>query len=536
MRIPRNAAVFLAALTVGWFVSCAPSPAPPAALSGVVTSSDGSPASRAIVTLRADSGTMAFSAVADDAGRYRFETLEPGEYGVTAQGSDAVTTAPVSAVIPAEPGTVLDITVEAGLSAWDAAQSPAFLALLPNGEEKRKFILDCTGCHHFSQRTVGFEDRLKTREEWTEWVQVMMANNAFMSPSREVGETVDWVSGHLEEAAAGAPRPEMQRVPRLSSEAASRASYTEYDIPVPEDLPHDLMVDVDGRIVVTGQLTGVMFVLDPVTGAWEDIAIPVEGFANPRAIDIDHEGNWMVALGAPQSLARRTRATGEWDIHYVDMHPHSVQFDAEGDLWYNGHFSIDPERIGWWDGDTGEANPIVVPSEAMPDGGITMQYGLRVAPDGTVWTTQLHGGRLIRYDPPTGEFTLYDMPVSASGPRRPDVGSDGRVWIPEYAGGQLTVFDPSTEEFRRFQLPIQDALPYVVRVDPRRNVVWIGTSAAETVFRFDPSTETFEAFPLPTRGALIRHMDIDEESGDLWAAYGAFPSRGVNRILRIRTE
>lgn len=534
MRRPRSAAVLLAASTVGWFVSCTPNPARPAALSGLVTSPDGTPASGAIVTLRADSGTMAFSAVADDAGRYRFDALQPGEYGVTAQGSDAVTTAPLSTVVPSEPGTVLDITLETGLSAWDAARSPAFLGLLPDGEEKRKFILDCTGCHHFNQRTVGFEDRLKTPEEWTAWVQVMMANNALMSPSRDVGGTVDWVTDHLGDAAAGAARPDMGRVARPSSEAATGATYTEYDIPVPEDLPHDLMVDIDGRIVVTGQLTGVMFILDPVTGSWENLEIPVEGFANPRAIDIDAEGNWMVALGAPQSLARRTRATGDWDIYYVDMHPHSVQFDAEGDLWYNGHFSIDPERIGWWDAETGTTNPIVVPSEAMPDGGITMQYGLRVAPDGTVWTTQLHGGRLIRYDPSTGEFTLYDMPVPASGPRRPDVGSDGRIWIPEYAGGQLAVFDPATEEFRRFELPIKDALPYVVRVDRTRDVVWIGTSAAETVFRFDPATETFEAFPLPTRGALIRHMDIDEASGDLWAAYGAFPSRGVNKILRIQ--
>ena len=33
----------------------------------------------------------------------------------------------------------------------DPPRSSAWLTLLPDGETKRKFILDCTGCHQFNE-------------------------------------------------------------------------------------------------------------------------------------------------------------------------------------------------------------------------------------------------------------------------------------------------------------------------------------------------------------------------------------------------
>ena len=34
----------------------------------------------------------------------------------------------------------------------DPPRSSAWLSLLPDGEAKRKFILDCTGCHQFDEK------------------------------------------------------------------------------------------------------------------------------------------------------------------------------------------------------------------------------------------------------------------------------------------------------------------------------------------------------------------------------------------------
>jgi len=40
------------------------------------------------------------------------------------------------------------------------------LALLPDGETTRRFILDCTGCHQFDATIARVHGRPRTREEW----------------------------------------------------------------------------------------------------------------------------------------------------------------------------------------------------------------------------------------------------------------------------------------------------------------------------------------------------------------------------------
>lgn len=40
----------------------------------------------------------------------------------------------------------------AGGTTDPSARSAGWLARLPDGETKRKFLLDCTGCHQFDER------------------------------------------------------------------------------------------------------------------------------------------------------------------------------------------------------------------------------------------------------------------------------------------------------------------------------------------------------------------------------------------------
>ncbi len=533
----------VAVLVAGALVSCDSREAdgPPRVESGIVGSvvdEEGSPVSGAFVTVVPEGADLSLTVVSDAQGRYALPLTRSGSYRLTAKPSAGASAGAESVVQFAGIGTVeQDVTVGEPDAVWDRAPARAILSRLPAGEDKRRFILDCTGCHQFDQLVVGVaaEERLKNRDEWLAWATQMINGNLFMSPSRTADATVDWLTRHLGPTPASTARPELAWPATPVTPESARAVVTEYPLLVPQDLPHDVKVDVDGKVLVTGQLTGVMYLLDPETGETTFERLPIEQ-ANPRAIDIDSEGNWFVALGAPESIARKDRASGEWDIRFVDVHPHSIQLDAMGAIWYNGHFSKSPELIGRLHFEDEEPQPIIVPDEPMPDGGITMQYGLRVAPDGTVWTTQLMGGKLIRHDPPTGEFELYPLPTPRSGPRRPDIGADGRVWIPEYANNKLAVFDPTSERFTEWELPLPDMLPYVVRVDRARDRVWIGTSAGDAIVRFDPSTETYEVFPLPMKGVVVRHLDVDERTGDVWGSYGAFPSRDRNRVFRLQTR
>jgi virginiamycin B lyase len=310
------------------------------------------------------------------------------------------------------------------------------------------------------------------------------------------------------------------------------ARITEFALPEPRDLPHDVAVDGQGRVIVTGMFTDRMYVLSPESGAIAEVPIPVER-ANPRAVELDSAGDWWVVLGAPNKLARYRPAAREWRVYEVGMYAHSVALGADGAAWVNGHFTRAPEVVRRVTADS------VVRSYELPahptlgqrPGG-PIPYEIRTAPDGRVWMSELHGNRIVSLDPATGRSRAYDMPTPHSGPRRFDVDARGVLWIPAYAANALVRFDPRTERFEEIPLPVRDAVPYVARVDARTGHVWIGTGAADMLLRFDPASRRFTAYPLPSRGAMVRHLAIDRRTGDIWAAYGASPGIPA-KIARI---
>jgi virginiamycin B lyase len=503
---------------------------PPPAVSGRVTNRNGLAVPGALVSLRRDGSPLAVTVYGDQDGRYQVDDLPGGRLTmrVAAPGY-------LPDTMPVEAGAPVDVTLDPAADAWPTATSAQILSLLPDGETKRGFILDCTGCHQFDRQTVSSAagTGLKTETEWRARVEQMLsfsgAQSGFpiMSPGRNADSTAAWLVRNL-----GTIRPTLPAASAMSATPGARI--TEYDLPAPNDLPHDLIVAPDGNVVITGMMTHRMYVLDPASGAIRTEAIPVPG-ANPRAVEISADGTWWVLLGSPRKVARRA-PDGTWGTWDIGMYPHSIGLASDGHVWFNGHFTKNPELLASLDPTTGTVTRHEVPTPPMADGGSTIPYELRIGPDGAVWVSQLVGGRLVRFEPASGRFQLFGLPAPFSGPRRLEVDRAGRVWIPEYARNRLARFDPATERFTEWELPVADALPYVVRLDEERGVAWIGTGAADAVLRFDLRTERFTVFPLPTPGTLVRHMDIDRRTGTVWLAYGASPSRSPAKVARVEVR
>lgn len=409
-------------------------------------------------------------------------------------------------------------------------ESADWLGLLPDGEAKRRFVLDCTGCHQFDERIARAAGR--PRETWSADVARMIAFSGarsgfpVMAHDRDSAATARYLTQHLKRD----PKPrEPKRV------AVVRDAVVEFDLPVPQDLPHDVAVDALGRVVITGMFTHQMYLLDPESGQIDTIPIPVP-HANPRAVDIDSTGAWWVALGAPKALARYVPEKDEWRTFRVGHYPHSLALGRPGEVWANGHFTRAPEWIGRIIAATGKLDSFLVtphPTLASQPGG-PIPYEIRVAPDGRVWGSELQGNRIFVCDPERGTFRTWDMPVSHSGPRRFDIDRDGVLWIPAYAANELVRFDPRTEKFERFPLPVPDAVPYVVRIDRDTGSIWLGVAATDAIFEFDPGAKRFTLYPLPSRGVLVRHLAIDPRTHDVWAAYGASPGALPAKVARVR--
>ena len=187
-------------------------------------------------------------------------------------------------------------------------RSSAWLARLPDGELKRQFILDCTGCHQFNERITLPKGKPRTEAQWAEAVTRMLgyasATSSFpvIAAGREPAPTAAWLARHLG----------IDAVEDVALPPAAKATITEYLLPEPTDLPHDVAVEASGTVLVTGMFTDRLYRLTPSTGAFAEIPIPVE-HANPRAIELDADRPPVARAGCARQARDhrpRTRSGG----------------------------------------------------------------------------------------------------------------------------------------------------------------------------------------------------------------------------------
>lgn len=501
-------------------------------VSGLVMTNAGQPAAGVMVVARNGSAPVTHASQTGRDGRFRIRVDGPGPFTVQAH-DPAWRSEPGE---PVAPGASVRLTVTSHTGPARRYPSSQWLGLLPDGEEKRKFILDCTGCHQFNETRALKDSVPRSAEQWAMDVERMLrfagagSNFPVIAAERDPAAT-----GRLVHPAVAAGW--QARLGTGAVRAEGIATITEYDLPVAQDLPHDIAVDSSGSIVITGMFSHRMFVLDPATARVREETIPVPQ-ANPRAVELDREGRWWVLLGNPRQVARFTPATREWKAFPIGMYPHSISVTPDGAAaWFNGHFTKKPILIGRLDAASGAVQQFEAPDhpELSQTGG-PVPYEQRIAPDGTVWTSELIGNRLLAYHPATNRFETFTLPTAHSGPRRFDIAPDGRLWIPAYAANLLVEFDPRSKRFTEHRLPLPDAVPYITRVHPRTGDIWIGTAAADAILRFEPRSRRFTAYPVATRGATMRHMAIDPRTGAVWVAYGASPALHPSRIARLVPE
>jgi streptogramin lyase len=100
-------------------------------------------------------------------------------------------------------------------------------------------------------------------------------------------------------------------------------------------------------------------------------------------------------------------------------------------------------------------------------------------------------------------------------------------------------FDPATGEFRSWELPIEPRgteTPYALHVDRRTDTVWICGTNSDSLIRFSPEGERFLVYPLPTRVTYTREIDFDE-AGRVWTSNSNLPTwqveGGFPRVIRL---
>jgi streptogramin lyase len=310
----------------------------------------------------------------------------------------------------------------------------------------------------------------------------------------------------------------------------------------------------------------------PLGGVFRAKSRPQDPASNshvgPHSIQVAPDGRLWITLANGNRLAGFEPKHERWTIHRLDAgyYPHTLRFDARGRIWYTIAAS---NHVGMFDPATGASREVRLPAAgigqevtlrmlpailwvgryvdirslaAESEQATTMPvpYGIDVAPDGSVWFSQLNQHRIGRVDPDDFSVELVETPFPA--PRRMRFDSKGRLWIPSFSESLVARFDPKTREFREWKLDLPDALgetPYALHVDRRSDVVWICGTNSDSLIRFDPVSERFTVYPLPTRVTYTRELDFDER-GRVWTSNSNAPAwqieDGIPKVIRLDPE
>jgi virginiamycin B lyase len=461
-------------------------------------------------------------------------------------GVDGSFTLPVSAPLALDvratgmQAVTLEEHADGGRISMSAADDPTldvpssyWLSLLPDGMERREFILNCGTCHGIAASRIMTDGKLRDEALWNAGIAMMRAMDAYsvIPPDFDDAAYAAWLAEHLDKDAAGAlpmPRPP-------ADDLLDRIVITEYELPRPGSLPHDLVIGPDSDIWITGFFNDQIWALDPESGTYRafDIDQDPEVIAQARALEFGDDGRLWVVNGGTNAVIRLDPATGEYDEFDVQMYAHSLDLDTDGNVWVNDYFAKE-ERIAKVDAATGEVTIIGVPPANRPASeGIPLPYGLQVDGKNRLYSTQLAANTLVVYNTLTGEAELYEMPAENSGPRRPGLAPDGSLWIPEFNTGHITRFDPETKAFERVSLGLPTMGAYDIEVDQDSGVVWTTGSLDSSLFRYDPVSGRTDRIPFPTEPAYTRHLAIDPATGDVWSAYSSLPP-AQPRVVRVQ--
>jgi streptogramin lyase len=386
--------------------------------------------------------------------------------------------------------------------------------------------------------------------------------------------------------------------------AVRTALVEEWDLGSRASLQHDVIVHPDGRIYSVDGSQDQLHRLDPRDGTRSAWAVPtgdrplggIFGEARgpvsqtavarvgPHSLQAAPDGSIWITLAIGNQLARFDPESERFEVHEVaeGYYPHTLRFDAQGRIWYTMAAS---NHVGMFDPRTGEQRHVRLPARTwqqavalrlMPallwldqqldlrsrasgaGGGFTMPvpYGIDVAPDGTIWFSQLNEDRIGRIDPETLAVELFETPFPA--PRRLRFDRAGTLWVPSFSAGRIAAFEPRTRRYREFALPTRPLLgevPYALAVDPLTQDVWVCGTNSDTLVRFrlsDAASDDEEGrermraastggaawtvYPLPTRVTYTRELDFDA-AGRVWTSNSNAPAwqieGGQPRVLRL---
>lgn len=555
------AVVALAAVAAGCTASEEITVEEGALLYGRITSEDGGVLAGIPVRARGEGKNFSVVVYSDPDGVYSFpewSDLEPGTHAVSIELPDFEHVHRDAIALGEAAPTQADFALVPRAPSVEDASASEIVAGLPGTDREKMLFVQCSNCHTL-QRALRFE---YDQDGWEQIIHLMASTRR---------TSVDFIQSYtygqrrfvepLAKYLASIRGPDstgeipFELRPRPTSDEATSLVITEYDLPRGGEFelnmvrgdsrhvwPHDVVVD-DNYAYYTDHFSNALGRVDKNTGEAIEIAYPIPPgggrdtnmepgevrAGNPGGgshdLLIDSQGNVIIGMGG---------AT-------VRYNPTTEEFDH----WTTGSsmFGLDPNDHIWHTGDDGELTQInsrtgeITQHAIAPNSG---DYGIDTDSQSRTVINLWRDGEIGLYNPETKNYSTYEVPSPAAGPRRGEIDEQDNFWTALFYAGRVLRFDPDTGATKEYPLipgtePFEApyAAPYSLSVDDENGWVWTNDFNANRLHRIDIETGEATEYMLP-RLYQIRDLTVEEgtERPTLWIPSYRPPSQIVKVQVR----
>lgn len=207
-----------------------------------------------------------------------------------------------------------------------------------------------------------------------------------------------------------------------------------------------------------------------------------------------------IALALPVASAQTVR--------YYDLPPRSGPHDVapapDGTVWYTAQHA---GKLGRLDPATGKVDEIALGSGSRP-------HGVIVGPDGAAWVTDSGLNAILRVDPATRAVRVFALPAGTPYTNMNTAAFDGAgvLWWTGQAGYYGSV-DPKTGVTRVFEAP-RGRGPYGITATPKGEIYYVSLAGSHLA-RIDTASGTATVIEPPTPRQGARRVWSDSK-GRLW--------------------
>ncbi len=504
---------------------------PPVALTGQVSSQKEGFMEGVVIGAKKEDSTITINVMSDEKGRYSFPTskLGPGRYGIKIRAAGYDLDGPKEVNVVAEKPTTANIKLKPTQNLAAQLTNAEWVLSIPGTEEQKRFLLGCNSCH-------TLERVMRSNHTAAEWVQVfqrmalyapgstplqpqMLAGGVTRDRTRGVDPKAigEWLAS-INLSSGSTFKYPLKTLPRPKGKA-TRAVITEYDLPRPLAMPHDVVVDSDGMAWYSD--FGQQFIgrVDPKTGKVTEFPIPVlkKGFPmGTLDLQLDKDENLWVSLMYQGGIAKFDRKTEQFQVYPIPKEWQGsgtqqsmvspANSHVDGKVWTNNQDSHAIYRLDIATGQFENLGEFQIPGANRT----ISAYGIPSDKDNNLYLLEFGSNNIGRIDAKSKEFKVYSTVTPGSRPRRGRFDAQNRLWFAEYGANSIGMLDPTTETIQEWKVPIPWSAPYHV-VPDKNGDVWAGSMWTDRVTRLDPKTGQFTDYLLP-RETNIRRVFIDNST------------------------